>query len=84
MLKTAGDPNIKGHVVFIIKKQHVLSESQKLGRGLTIACSEVGVSQATVFAEAAHDDGDAGEEEDQTYNDPRHHQRRHQERRLPS
>lgn len=42
------------------------------------------VSEPTVFAQAADDDGDAGEEEDQAYNDPRHHQRRHQERRLPS
>lgn len=42
------------------------------------------VSESAVFAQAADDDGDAGEEEHQTYNDPRHHQRRHQERRLPA
>lgn len=42
------------------------------------------VSKSTVFAQAAHDDGDAGEEEDQAYDDSRHHQRRHQEGRLPS
>lgn len=42
------------------------------------------VSESTVFPQAADDDGDAGEEEDQTYNNPCHHQRRHQERRLPS
>lgn len=51
---------------------------------LTVAGTEVWVSESTVFAQAADDDGDAGEEEDQTYNDPRHHQRRHQQRRLPS
>lgn len=63
-----------------------LSESQSVTDScrLTIASSEVWVSESTVFAQAADDDGNAGEEEDQTYNDPRHHQRRHQERRLPS
>ena len=50
---------------------------------LTVARSEVRVSEAAVFAQAADDDGDAGEEEHQTYNDPRQHQRRHQQRRLP-
>lgn len=60
------------------------SRSQNQSRRLTVARSEVRVSQSTVFAKAADDDGDAGEEEDQTYNNPRHHQWRHQERRLPS
>lgn len=50
----------------------------------TIAGSEVWVSESAVFAQAADDDGDAGEEEHQTYNDPRHHQWGHQERRLPA
>ena len=62
----------------------VLSESSTFGPRLTVASSEVRVAESAVFAQAADDDGDAGEEEDQTYNDPRHHQRRHQERRLPS
>lgn len=50
---------------------------------LTVAGSEVWVSETAVFAQAANNDGDAGEEEDQTYNNPCHHQWRHQQRRLP-
>lgn len=48
----------------------------------TIAGPQVWVPQAAVFAQAAHDDGDAGEEEHQAYDNTGHHQRGHQQRSL--
>lgn len=52
------------------------------GEKSTIAGPEVWVPQATVFAQAAYDDGDAGQEEHQAYDDTGHHQRGHQKRSL--
>lgn len=72
-----GDPKRQLYACYFVS-------DQKHRLGLTVASSEVWVSESAVFAQAADDDGDAGQEEDQTYNNPRHHQRRHQERRLPS
>lgn len=48
-------------------------------RPLTIAGTQVGVAQAAVFAQTAHNDGDAGEEEHQADDDASHHQRGHQQ-----
>lgn len=48
----------------------------------TIAGPEVWVPQAAVFAQAAYNDGDAGEEEHQAYDNTGHHQRGHQQRSL--
>lgn len=39
----------------------------------------MGVAQSAVFAQTAHNDGDAGEEEHQADDDASHHQRGHQQ-----
>jgi hypothetical protein len=46
---------------------------------LTVAGTQVGVAQSAVFAQTAHNDGDAGEEEHQPDDDASHHQRGHQQ-----
>ncbi len=48
-------------------------------RPLTVAGTQVGVVQAAVFAQTAHNDGDTGEEEHQADDDASHHQRGHQQ-----
>lgn len=42
----------------------------------------MGVAQTAVFAQAAHDDGNAGQEEHQADDDASHHQRRYQQAGL--
>lgn len=51
-------------------------------RPLTVAGAQVWVAEAAVLAQAAHNDGDAGEEEHQADDNARHHQRRHQQAGL--
>lgn len=48
-------------------------------RPLTVAGTQVWVAQSAVFAQTAHNNGDAGEEEYQADNNAGHHQRGHQQ-----